>query len=306
MEQELKLFTTKEAVPTIFFGGHGFLGKNCNLEAIRPTSQECDLLKYESVYSYLSKFQSQKLNVVNAAAKVAGFTYNRTRNVEMLWNNSTMALNLMRCIKEWGLECYYLYVSSVCGYKDGNSTEDLFFNGEPGINNFGYGMAKRLGVAASRSLELDTGEKVKVCNLISSNLFGPEDDFSDETSHVIPALIKKVVAGGDVKVLGNIANERDFLYVGDLGEVVEKCVTRQITGTYNVSSGFNVSIYYLANQIRDIFGNPDQTFISEPMVNEPEKRRVNSSKLKNKMIDFCPTSLREGLIKTKEWLNGSS
>lgn len=291
--------------PTIFFGGHGFLGKNCNLEAIRPTSLECDLLSYDSTFSYLRKYQGQNLKIVNAAAKVAGFTYNRSRNVEMLWNNGLMALNLMRVIKELDISGYYLYVSSVCGYKDGNATEDLFFNGEPGLNNLGYGIAKRLGVAASRSLELDLGDKIRVCNLISSNLHGPWDDFSDETSHVIPALIKKTVAGGYIKVLGNIANERDFLYVGDLGKVIQRCVEKQIAGTYNVSSEFRVSIQYLAEQIRDIFGNPEQTLISEPMVNEPEKRKVDSSKLKNIMVDFCPTSLRAGLIKTKEWLNST-
>lgn len=294
-----------ESIKTVFFGGHGFLGKNCDLKAIRPTSQECDLLNYESTFSYLQKYRGQNIKIVNAAAKVAGFTYNKSRNVEMLWNNATMALNLMRAIKEWHLDCYYLYVSSVCGYKDGNSQENQYFDGIPGVNNYGYGMSKRLGVSAIESLKLDMGDRIKTCCLIPTNLFGPWDQFSDETSHVIPALIKKIQRpGGMIEILGNASNERDFLYVGDLGKVIEKCVIRQITGTYNVSSEAPISISDLVQELIGVFGGQGKV-VRENFDGIPEKRRVDSSKLKNVMPDFSLTSLRDGLILTKKWLNGT-
>jgi GDP-L-fucose synthase len=288
---------------TIFFGGHGFLGKNCGIEAIRPTSRECDLLNYESVFYFLKEYRYQSLNIINAAAKVAGFTYNQSRNVEMLYENSLIALNLMRAIKELNLNCYYLYVSSVCGYKDGNSTEDLFFNEEPGLNNYGYGMSKRLGIATTRSLELDLGNKIKVCSLIPTNMFGIEDDFSDDTSHVIPALIKKMIRrDSHISILGNAANERDFLYVGDLGTVIEKAIDKQITGTYNVSFGESISISSLFAILRDVFEYKGTT--SCISWDGAEKRRVDNSKLKS-IIDFTPTSLKEGLTLTKKWLETS-
>lgn len=286
---------------TIFFGGNGFVGKNCSLEAFRPSSEYCDLLDYGSTYYYLKQFKGQEISIVNAAAYVAGFQFNKSRNVEMLYKNSLIALNLMRAIKELDLACYYLYVSSVCGYKDGNDTEDLIFNGEPCENNYGYGMAKRLGIAATRSLEIDLKDKVKICNLIPTNMAGMFDDFSDETSHFIPAIIKKMRRGDpEINVLGNAKNLRDFLYVGDLGKVIEKCVEKQITGTYNVSSGRQISISDAVDTIKDVFNYKGK--INKTFYNNPEERKVDNSKLKS-VMEFNPTPLEENLKKIKEWLD---
>jgi len=215
---------------TIFFGGNGFVGKNCSLEAFRPSSEYCDLLDYGSTYYYLKQFKGQEISIVNAAAYVAGFQFNKSRNVEMLYKNSLIALNLMRAIKELDLACYYLYVSSVCGYKDGNDTEDLIFNGEPCENNYGYGMAKRLGIAATRSLEIDLKDKVKICNLIPTNMAGP--CFSEDT---------------DILTLNGIKNIKE-VKIGDLvytlnpdnhNVEVEKVTNTQINSSkefYNFNS----------------------------------------------------------------------
>lgn len=285
---------------TIFFGGNGFVGKNCNLLAIRPKSKDCDLANYESTFNYLKTYQGKQVNIVNAAAFVAGFQFNKGRNVEMLYENSLIALNLMRAIKELDISGYYLYVSSVCGYKDGNDTEDLIFNDEPCENNYGYGMSKRLGIASTRSLEIDLKGKVKCCNLIPSNMMGWFDDFSDETSHFVPAIIKKMLRGDkQITVLGNANNLRDFLYVADLGKVIEQCVNKQITGTYNVSSGVQTSISDAVDTIKDVFGYNGE--IIKSFGPNPEKRKVNNSKLKS-VIEFNPTSFVDGLKLTKEWL----
>ena len=288
---------------TIFFGGNGFVGKNCDIKAFRPSSEWCDLLDYGSTYYYLQQFKNEKISIINAAAYVAGFTYNKNRNVEMLYRNSLIALNLMRAIKELDISCYYLYVSSVCGYKDGNDTEDLIFNGEPCENNYGYGMAKRLGIATTRSLEIDLGDKIKVCNLIPTNMAGKQDDFSDETSHFVPAIIKKMRRGdAEINVLGNSNNLRDFLYVGDLGKVIEQCVEKQITGTYNVSSGIQTSISDAVDTIKEVFNYSGK--INKTFYNNPEARKVNNSKLKS-VIEFIPTPFIDGLKLTKEWLENA-
>jgi GDP-L-fucose synthase len=282
----------------IIFGGNGFIGKNIELQGERPSRKECDLESLDSVTSYLSSFKNNNnLKIINLAAYVAGFTFNATHNVEMLYKNSLIALNVMYAIKKLDINPYYLYVSSVCGYKDGNSTEDLFFNDRPGDFNYGYGSSKRLGVSCIDSLILDM--KIKSGVLIPTNMYGEYDNFNPETSHVIPNLIRKISKHTDqLEILGNVNNRRDFLYAKDFGRILNFFIEKEQQGIYNVSTGSSISILDLANELKDIFDFKGTFHYSEPSEKQIQLRKTNNSKLMTLFDNFKFTPIRQGLINT--------
>jgi nucleoside-diphosphate-sugar epimerase len=262
----------------IILGGHGFIGKNLVLDGIRPSKKECDLLDLNSVIEYLSQFKNESnVKIINLAAHVAGFTFNQNHNVEMLYNNSLIALNLMMALKILNLQAYYLYISSVCAYKDGNNKEELIFNGEPNKFNYGYGISKRLGVSTIESLLLDN-TNIKCGILIPTNMYGEYDNFEEKTSHVIPNLIRKISNKPDkVNILGNVNNRRDFLYAKDFGNIIKYFVENQVSGIYNCSTGNTISIIELATLIKEIL-NFKGEFIYETF-DDIQLRKTDNNKL---------------------------
>lgn len=239
---------------TIIFGKQGFVGRNLNMGCICPTKYECDLLDYESVRQFFSIFSSsEKIKIINLAAKVAGATYNVNHNIEMLYYNSLMVLNIIRAIKEFKLNVYYLYISSICSYDNSNiMSEDLFFNGNPSANNFGYGIAKKLGVSALQALKYDM-PNFKFGVLIPTNMYGEYDEKRPEYSHVIPALYYKMRTNPEsINVFGNANNVRNFLYVRNMCDVISMFARNEIEEICNVSSDESLSIKRITEIIADI------------------------------------------------------
>jgi GDP-L-fucose synthase len=284
----------------IIFGGHGFIGKNLVLDGEKPSKEECDLLNLDSVTQYLSRFNNQKnLKIINLAAYVAGFTFNQNHNVEMLYNNSLIALNLMMALKKLNIEAYYLYISSVCAYKDGNDTEELVFNERPNKFNYGYGISKRLGISSIESLILDNAN-LKCGVLIPTNMYGEYDNFEEKTSHVIPNLIRKISNYPDqVNILGNVNNRRDFLYAKDFGKIITRFVDNEITGVYNCSTGNTISIIELANLIKEILDFKGE--FTYEILEEIQLRKTDNTKLLNVLKDFDFIDIKEGLKNTVKY-----
>lgn len=281
----------------IIFGGNGFIGKNLILDGLRPSRKECDLLNLNSVINYLSDFKNDNnLKIVNLAAYVAGFTFNQNHNVEMLYNNSLIALNLMMALKKLNMKAYYLYTSSVCAYKDGNELEELVFNDKPNKFNYGYGISKRIGISTIESLLLDN-TNIKCGVLIPTNMYGEYDDFEEQTSHVIPNLIRKMYLNKDtVEILGNVNNRRDFLYAKDFGKIIKFFIENEIMGIYNCSTGNTISILELANTIKEIL-NYKGKFVYETF-EDIQLRKTNNNKLLNQLVEFKFTDIKHGLIET--------
>jgi GDP-L-fucose synthase len=281
----------------IIFGGHGFIGNNLILEGERPSKLDCNLLDLNSITEYLSQYQHEKnLKIVNLAAYVAGFTFNQNHNVEMLYNNSLIALNLMMALKYLNIKAYYLYISSVCAYKDGNNTEDLVFNGAPNKFNYGYGISKRLGISTIESLILDN-TNLKCGVLIPTNMYGEYDNFEEQTSHVIPNLIRKISKHpNQVNILGNVNSRRDFLYAKDFGNIITYFIENQISGIYNCSTGYTISILELASLIKEIL-NFKGEFIYDTF-DDIQLRKTDNNKLLSILKDFKFIDIKQGLINT--------
>lgn len=285
----------------IIFGGNGFVGSNLNLDGIKPPVLHCDLLDYQSTINFLSHYKDQQLNIINLAAVVAGFIYNKDHQLEMLYKNSIMVLNLAKAIENLKLNCYYLYVSSVCAYQSGNSTENQVFNGEPDINNYGYGMAKRFGIAVSKALSLNN-PNVKTCVLIPSNMYGSFDKLDLNKGHVIPSLFVKMLRGDSkIEVLGNCNNIRGFLFVEDLCRLIKEFVENEQEGIYNVISPEQITIKGLTLKIKKIIGYKGELVFNES--GKLEKRQNSGKKLEKLYPSFKFTSLDDGLQKTFNWIS---
>ena len=290
---------------TVIFGSSGFVGNNLGPEfneCLKPSSSLVDLTNYDNVVDYLSAHRPK--NIINMAAFVAGFLYNKDHNLVQLRKNSLIALNVASAIQELELDCYYLYVSSACVYGKNTNNETNIFDRDPNVNNYGYGWSKRLGHVCLESLKLDNKSNVKSCCLVPTNMFGPHDEFSPKMSHVIPNLIRQMVSGAnEITVLGNPHNERDFMYSEDLCNVISSCLSKKITGTFNVSTGSAISISKLVDKLVKATNYEGDICMNLEREDKADIRFLENDQLKNALnIDQSFfTNLDEALDKTVSW-----
>jgi GDP-L-fucose synthase len=282
---------------TIIFGKNGFVGKSLEIDhSICPTRQDCDLLNYQSVYSFLKNLNADNINIINLAAKVKGFTYNKDHNVEMIYDNSIFILNLVKAIKELNIKVYFLNLSSIICYGKSYNEDDIY-DGKPNNLTYGYAIGKKMGIYALEALKIDCPNLINYCNLLCTNIYGENDHFSDKDAHVIPTLIKKMNSDqNEVDILGNALDKRDFLYVKDLTNIIKKCYELKITGTYNVSTNKSISIKDLALLIKKISNYNGKINFSENSQTANDKI-INNNKLLN-AINYSFTDIEKALEKT--------
>lgn len=280
---------------TIIFGKNGFVGHGFDIKnSICPKKNECDLLSYNSVLNYFKKYQNNEIKIINLSAKVAGFIYNKDHNVEMLYENTIMSLNLIKVLKELNIKTYLIYISSVCCYEK-SFKEIEVLNGRPHKSNYGYGIGKRNGIFALESLKIDKPDLIDYCILIPTNMYGEYDNFQEPTSHVIPNIIRKMHEEKEIKILGNCLNKRDFLYVKDLGNIIKICLETRTTGIYNVSSNKSISIKKLVLLLKKLINYKGKIIFSEN--DEPNNRNISNKELLKK-IKYKFTPIEEGLNNT--------
>jgi nucleoside-diphosphate-sugar epimerase len=266
---------------TIIFGKNGFVGKSLDMpDAICPSSKECDLFNYQSVYSFLKNLNTDSINIINLAAKVKGFTYNKDHNTEMLYDNCLLMLNLVKAIKELKIKTYFLNLSSVISYGKSYNEEDIY-DGKPNNLTYGYAIGKKMGMYALESLKIDCPDLINYCNLICTNIYGEDDHFADKDAHVIPTLIKKMNSDAkEVDILGNALDKRDFLYVKDLANLIKKSYELKLIGSYNVSTNRSIAIKELALLIKKISNYEGKiNFTENPEMSND--KAINNHKLMN-------------------------
>ena len=266
---------------TIIFGKNGFVGKSLDVpDAICPSSKECDLFNYQSVYTFLKNLNTDNINIINLAAKVKGFTYNKDHNTEMLYDNCLLILNLVKAIKELKIKTYFLNLSSVISYGKSYNEEDIY-DGKPNNLTYGYAIGKKMGMYALESLKIDCPDLINYCNLICTNIYGEDDHFADKDAHVIPTLIKKMNSDAkEVDILGNALDKRDFLYVKDLANLIKQSYELKLIGSYNVSTNKSIAIKDLALLIKKISNYQGKINFTENPETSNDKT-INNHKLIN-------------------------
>ncbi len=241
--------------------------------------------------------------VFNMAAVVGGVHYNSTHPGSLFTENVTIGLTLLEAARRAGVERYCV-VSSACVYPrfpKVPTTEDQGFLDDPEVTNLGYGWAKRVLELQGRFYAEQYGMKIAVAR--PYNIYGPRDDFDWETSHVIPALIRKVVEGQDpIEVWGDGSQTRSFFYVTDAVEgllgLLEKHPAPE---PVNLGTDEEVTVADLVGRIIRIAGSPAEVRFDPDRPRGQPRRKGDFTRSRQRIGHRPAVGLDEGLRRTIEW-----
>ena len=241
--------------------------------------------------------------VMNLASRVGGILYNRTHQATMLRDVLLIGTIMIEAARRSGVK-RFLVVSSACVYPRNCSIptpEKEGFLNEPEPTNGGYGWGKRMSELLGKYYQEEFGMKVGIVR--PYNCYGPRDHFDPETSHVIPALIKRVFDGENpINVWGSGNQTRAFLYVEDMAEGLIQAIEKYpFSDPINLGTDDEISIKELINKILNITGVKAKLKFDITKPDGSPRRNCDNRKMKDK-VGFIPgTKLDEGLRKTIEW-----
>ena len=294
-------------------GGAGFLGsfilgklkeKGVSRENIRiPRSRNTDLRRWQNCVEVVKDVDI----VIHLAAKVGGIGYNQKYPATLFYDNAIMGIQMMEAARQEGVE-KFVAVGTICAYPKFTPVpfkEEDLWNGYPAETNAPYGLAKKMMLVQSQACRQQYG--FNSIYLLPVNLYGPGDNFDPMSSHVIPALIKKIFDAkesgkGYITVWGTGKATREFLYVEDaVRGIVLASEKYNKSDPVNLGSGFEISIKNLVELIAELAGFDGEIRwdISKP--NGQPKRCLDVSRAKEEFGFEAKTGFREGLKKTIEW-----
>jgi GDP-L-fucose synthase len=294
-------------------GGRGFLGSHvvAALEArgctgiIAPRKAEYDLTQEASVRRF---YQDHRPDIViHLAAIVGGIGANRENPGRFYYENVMMGALTMEHARLNGVR-KYVAIGTICCYPKFTPVpfrEEDLWNGYPEETNAPYGLAKKMLLVQSQAYRQQYG--FNSIFLLPVNLYGPHDNFNPDSSHVIPALIKKFVdarqAGArEVVVWGDGTATREFLYVADAAEGVVMA-TERYDGSepVNLGAGFEISIRDLAEQIAGLTGFTGQITWDTSKPNGQPRRSLDVSRAQKFFGFKATTTFDRGLKATVDW-----
>lgn len=301
----MDFFQNKKILVT---GGRGFIGSHLVEAFLEKGIEKRNLVISDSKSDDLRVFKNcllltKKVDLVfHLAADVGGVAYSRAHPATQLFNCLSIDLNIIEASKQNQVDKVVL-VSCSPAYPQGSPIplkEENLFNGPPEESHFGFGWAKRTMAILAEAYHQEFGIDVNV--VIANNTYGPRDNFDPETSHVIPALVRKCFEEKELVVWGDGHPLRDFIYVKDLVKgivlVAEKLNTPQ---PLNLASGTEVSIRDLVETIVRLTGFNGKIVydVSKP---KGQARRAIDIRKARKLLGFKPAySLEEGLKETINW-----
>lgn len=241
--------------------------------------------------------------VMNLAAHVGGIDFNRHHQGTMMYDNLRIATVMIEAARREKVG-RFLVVSSACVYPhdaEVPTAEDEGMRGEPEPTNGGYGWAKRMAEVLGRYYAGEFGMQVGIVR--PYNAYGPRDHFDPKSSHVIPALIKRIMDGEDpVVVWGSGKQTRAFLYVEDLAEGMIQAIEKYpVPDPVNLGTDEEVSVARLVRTIMQISGKSVNVIFDKRKPDGSPRRNSNNTKARKKIGFVAKTELREGLEKTIDW-----
>lgn len=292
-------------------GGRGFLGRQVcqQLEAagalVTPFgSNDYDLTEQREVRRL---FREQEPSVVvHAAAAVGGIGANVANPGYFLYANALMGLMMLEESRRHGVERFVL-VSTTCAYpKDAPLplNEDDVWAGPPVGATGPYGMAKRLLHEACATYAAQYGFSSAV--LMLANLYGPEDNFDDGSSHVIPALIKRYVAarqaGHPVTNWGTGRATREFLHVSDAARAIALACSADVDPEpMNIGTGVETSIAQIAQYVQDAVGYTGTVNWDETKPEGQPRRYLDVTRARDRLGFEAAVSLSDGIPQSVDW-----
>lgn len=298
-------------------GGAGFLGsfvvdqlraKGCE-QIVVPRSRDYDLVQMDAVKQLYGDTKPDV--VIHLAARVGGIGANQANPGRFFYDNLMMGAQLIEVGRQQGLK-KFVATGTICAYPKFAPIpfkEDDIWNGYPEETNAPYGLAKKMMLAQSQAYRQQYGFNSIV--LFPVNLYGPRDNFDLETSHVIPALIRKCVSakeeGRDRIILwGDGSPTREFLYVEDAAEGI-LLAAEQYDGDLpiNLGTGEEVRIHDLATIIAAEVGFIGQIQWDATKPNGQPRRCLDVSRAKQLFGFQARHNLRDGLKNTVQWFQAN-
>ena len=294
-------------------GGAGFLGSRV-VEKLRaagakeifvPRSRDYDLTDMAAVRRLYADARPQV--VIHLAAVVGGIGANRANPGKFFYDNLMMGAQLMEEGRKAGVE-KFAAVGTICAYPKFTPVpfkEDDLWNGYPEETNAPYGLAKKMLLVQAQAYRAQYG--FNAIYLLPVNLYGPGDNFDPESSHVIPALIKRFSAAAragqkEITVWGTGKATREFLYVDDCAQGVCLAAARyEKPEPVNIGAGFEISIKDLAGVIARLTGFSGKINWDSSKPDGQPRRMLDTSRAFAEFGFRAKTNFEEGLKKTIEW-----
>ena len=291
-------------------GGAGFLGsyvvdRLSDFYTIIPRSSSEDLRDKHQCEQIF--YREQPHAVIHLAATCGGIGANRQNPGQYFYDNILMGINIIECCNNFNVG-KLVVVGTVCSYPKHCPVpfkEEDMWNGYPEETNASYGVAKKSLYIMAKAYQDQYGLNSTV--LIPSNLYGPKDNFKDESSHVIPALIKKIYkakAGNlpNVEIWGDGTPTREFLYVDDAARAIVSALNIDTDAEpINIGTGQEISIRELAYKIKNIIQYEGDILFNPAYPNGQPRRCVNTSKAENILNFKALIDLQSGLENTIDW-----
>ncbi len=294
-------------------GGGGFLGRAVVRElqadgadhVFVPRSAQYDLRTVDGIRRALADGRPEV--VIHLAAVVGGIGANRTHPGSFFYQNAIMGIQLMEEARLAGVD-RYLTVGTVCSYPGITPVpfrEESLWDGYPEATNAPYGLAKRMLLVQSQAYREEYG--FDAVYVIPVNLYGPGDDFDPATSHVIPALVRKVVdaherGDGSVPAWGTGTASREFLYVDDAARgVVLAAAALDSPEPVNLGVGQETTIRELVERICDIVGYHGTIDWDGTKPDGQPRRALDASRAREAFGFVARVPLDDRLRQTIDW-----
>lgn len=301
------------AKTVIVTGGAGFLGRHlvAHLETlgtkkiIIPRSKDYDLREKSAVIRLYEDNPDTDI-VIHLAATVGGIGANRKHPGLFFYDNIMMGTLLLEYARRAGIE-KFVGIGTICEYPKFTPipfNEDDLWNGYPEETNAPYGIAKKALLVQGQAYRQEFD--YNVIHLLPTNLYGPGDNFDLETSHVIPALIRKMITAqenkADVTLFGDGSPTREFLYVRDAARgIAMAAADYNGNDPINLGSGIEISIKDLAELIAELTGFEGNIAWDTSKPNGQPRRNVDVSKAKETFGFSAEIHFREGLEELIAW-----
>ena len=303
-------FPFKRVVVT---GGAGFLGRfvvdrlrvHKDLEVFVPRSSEYNLVSASDIRRLYEKTRPDM--VIHLAAVVGGIGANQKNPGKFFYENLMMGTQLIEEARLHSVK-KFVAIGTVCAYPKYTPTpfsEDHLWNGYPEETNAPYGLAKKMMLVQAQSYRQQYG--FNTIFLLPANLYGPGDNFDPETSHVIPALIRKCIEARDqgssfVEAWGTGKASREFLYVEDCADGILAAAARyNESDPVNIGTGSEIKISDLLQLIARFTRFEGEIRWNTDKPDGQPQRRLDVSRALEKFQFKARVSLEDGLKRTIEW-----
>lgn len=295
-------------------GGAGFLGSHLvedlenrsdDVEIFVPRSNEYDLREKSDIKRALE--DSQADTVIHLAATVGGIGANKENPGRYFYDNAVMGIELLEQARQYNVDKLTI-LGTICSYPkhtDVPFKEEDLYDGYPEETNAPYGIAKKSLLTQSRAYRKQWD--FNSIYLLPVNLYGPRDDFDLETSHVIPAIIRKAIEARDrgdtsITAWGTGEPTREFLYVKDAAEGILDATERyNSSDPVNLGSGKEISIRKLVETIVHETGFKGEVEWDTSKPDGQPRRKLDTSRAKKRFGWEASTEFRDGLRETIDW-----